>query len=245
MSSATRKTRAPAQSPDIRPVTKPLRDPSIPLLHEDDGFEEMGDADVHTRTINILFNGLQYHLARQPKYHVFANLNLYYSRDDATAYLSPDVMIVTPSQPLPKDIRSYHIGEDGPAPLFVAEVLSERTSQERDLTDKPLIYAGMRVPEYALLDVRGQYLSVRLLLKHLLPGGAWRDGRDSDGGLSSRLGFRVILESDGQIRILDAATGKRYVRPDEAQSTADQLEERIRTLESELARQRRRRKKKE
>ena len=119
-----------------------------------------------------------------------------------------------------------------PRPLFVTEVLSERTFQQRDLTDKPLIYAKLRVPEYAIVDVSGQFLSVRLLLKVLQPDGAWKDVRDPDGGITSRLGFRIVIDPDGQLRIHDAVTGNAYLRPDEAA-------QRIRVLEAELAKLRR------
>jgi Uma2 family endonuclease len=228
MSSAARKTRPPRLN-GIHPVTRPLSGPSIPLLYEDDGFEEMGESDIHTRTNDILFYGLRSHFNDHPQYRVFSNLNLYYSKDDRDAYVSPDVMVVAPANPSERYVRSYRIGQDGPAPLFVAEVLSERTFQQRDLTDKPLVYAQMKVPEYALIDVTGDYLSVRVLLKKLLPGGAWRDLREPGDAFTSQLGFRVAMDSDEQIRVFNAKTGLAYLRPSEAN-------ERVRALEEELDR---------
>jgi uncharacterized protein YlxW (UPF0749 family) len=54
------------------------------------------------------------------------------------------------------------------------------------------------------------------------------------------------LEPDGQLRAIDAKTGKRYVRPNEAQAAVDALkasqdelqalQERIHQLDEELAR---------
>jgi hypothetical protein len=47
----------------------------------------------------------------------------------------------------------------------------------------------------------------------------------------------VIVDNDGRLRVLDAATGKPYVRPDEAEERVRALvtaEERIRALEAEL-----------
>jgi hypothetical protein len=46
------------------------------------------------------------------------------------------------------------------------------------------------------------------------------------------LGFRVVLEDDEQLRVIDAKTGERYARPDEAQAALV----RAQTLEKELAR---------
>jgi Uma2 family endonuclease len=229
MNSAASKTRNGRQ---VRPVVKPISDPTIPLLFEDDGFENMGDSDVHTRTTATIFYGAGHHLSPRRQYRVFANLNLRYSTNRRKPYISPDIMVVEPFETLPENIQSYSVGVDGPAPLFVTEVLSERTFQQRDLTDKPLIYAKLQVPEYAIVDVTGQFLSVHLLLKVLQPDGAWKDVRDADGGITSRLGFRITMDSDGQARIREARTGKPYARPDEAA-------QRIRDLEMELARLRR------
>ncbi len=36
------------------------------------------------------------------------------------------------------------------------------------------------------------------------------------GGVTSKLGFRLMLVEIGQIAVFDAVTGKRYRRPDEA-----------------------------
>jgi Uma2 family endonuclease len=205
------------------PVTELLNDDDVPLIYEDDGQEEMGDADIHTRTGDILFYGLQAHLSAHPEYRVFCNLNLFYSKNDREAYASPDIMAVKPRKQLPKDLRSYRIGKDGQAPVVAMEVLSERTFQEGDLTVKPLIYARLRIPEYILVDVTGCYLPVKLLLKRRLSNRAWSDERDPDGGVTSNLGFRLVLEPDGQVRVIDTKTGKGYVRPDEAQSALDAL----------------------
>ncbi len=32
----------------------------------------------------------------------------------------------------------------------------------------------------------------------------WQDEQDADGGITSRLGFRVVIENDGQLRVIDA-----------------------------------------
>lgn len=204
----------------------------MPVMFEDEGQDEMGDSDVHTRTTGILHYGLKAHLGPQPNYQVFSNLNLYYHPTERGAYVSPDVMVTEPARPLPLDLASYRIGEDGPAPVLTAEILSRRTHQQGDLNRKPIIYARLRIPEYILVDVTAEFLPERLQLRRLQPDGSWLNEQDADGGVTSRLGFRVVLEPDGQIRLLDAQTGNRYTRPEEAQSVLDRLRE----LEEELAR---------
>jgi Uma2 family endonuclease len=181
----------------------------------------MGESSLHTETIGIVLYGIAFHLAGRPTYRVFSNLNLYYSDTRPPLYVSPDVMVAEPPRPLPAEVTSYRIGQEGPAPLLAVEVLSFRTYQEGDLTSKPALYASLGIQEYVLVDVTGELLPRRRLLLRLQPDGSWREEQDPDGGVTSRLGFRLILDSDGQVRVLDARTGKRYARPGEAQEAVD------------------------
>lgn len=218
----------------------------MPVMYEDEGQEEMGDAQIHTTSNDILFYGVTAHLSVQPLYRVFSNLNCYYHPTKRKAYFSSDVMVVAASRGLPTNLRSYRISEHRPPPVLTVEVLSRRSFQQEDLTKKPIIHASLGIAEYILVDVSGEFLSQRLLVKRLRSDRTWSDEQDSDGGVTSRLGFRVIIDSDGGARIVDAATGKPYVRPDEAQRTADachqaeeahrHAEQRIRELEAELER---------
>ena len=80
------------------PATVVLPD-DIPILYEDDGREGMGEASIHTGTIDILFYGIDIHLKQtRPGARVFSNLNTYYpatpppEKKGALPYVSPDVM---------------------------------------------------------------------------------------------------------------------------------------------------------
>jgi Uma2 family endonuclease len=114
-------------------------------------------------------------------------------------------------------VVSYKIGRDGPAPLVAAEVLSARTAQQRDKGEKVGIYAALGVNEYILIDPSGEFLPQRLQLNRRQPDGTWQEMMDTDGGITSQLGFRIVMDPDGEIRLLDAATGQSLLRPDEAQ----------------------------
>jgi Uma2 family endonuclease len=223
-------------NPDVVPLPVPADD--IPLLYEDEEEEEMdmGESNPHTVTTMILRCGVKAHLAAQTQYQVFTNLNLYYSAKDLGAYVSPDLMVVVPPAPLPEETSSYRIGEEGPAPVLTMEVLSERSAQQSDLNKKVTVYAKLGVAEYILVDVTGRFLAQRLLLKRLQPDGTWKDEQDPDGGVTSVLGFRLIIDADGRLRVLHAATGKRYVRPEEADAAVEQAQTRVRDLEAELER---------
>jgi Uma2 family endonuclease len=220
------------------PVLRRLQPKGVPCLYGSEDFE-MGESTIHTITAGILLYGLGFHLAPPTGYRVFGNLNLFYSAEDPTAYVSPDVMVVRPPRALPAQLTSYRIGEQGPAPVLVSEVLSFRTWQQGDMSRKPGIYSGLGVEEYIVADVTAEMLEQRLLLLRRQRDGTWRDEQDTDGGVTSRLGLRVVVEDDGQLRVIDAKTGKRYARPEEAQAEAEarrEAEERVRALEGELAR---------
>jgi Uma2 family endonuclease len=210
-----------ASQAGLTPVTAKVR---LPILYEDDEEGELGESNPHVLTDEVMHVCLMAHLAGRPEYQVFANMNLYYQDPESPEltpmpYVSPDTMVVTPFEPLPEDVSSYQIGRDGPAPVLVAEVLSERSAQQRDLNEKVILYAGLRIAEYILIDVSGVFMPQRLLLKRLRADGTWEDLQDSDGGVTSQLGFRLMIDTDGKLRVLDAATGRKYVRPQEAEAS--------------------------
>ncbi len=202
---------------------------SLPIMYEDDLAADMGQTNLHTLCEDDFRYGVAAHLAARPQYRAYSNLNLHYQPQFPRSYVSPDVMVVEPAVPLDANVTSYRVGRDGPEPVLVSEVLSERTAEERDLDEKLQIYALMGVTEYVLVDLTGEFLRQRLLLKRLQPDRTWKDEQDPDGGITSALGFRLVIEPDGRLRVIETATGRRYVRPDEA-------EQRVQALEAELAR---------
>lgn len=215
----------------------PSRKKKLPFLVEDDHEVEMGESNTHYESDDILHNGVKTHLAGKGLYHVYSNMDLHYDAEQPKAYKTPDLMVINPPQPLPAELGSYQMDDDHPAPVFVAEVLSARTANRGDKGIKVSLYADLGIAEYLLVDITGRYLPERLLLKRLQPDGTWQDLRDPDGGVTSILGFRVIIDTDRRLRVLDAQTGKRYPRPDEAEAEAEKrrrAEERVRELEAEL-----------
>ena len=222
-----------------RSADVPIIAVDLPVIYEDEGQEEVGESEIHSITLAILYMGLKAHLGGRAEYRVFSDLDMYYHRVDHWAYLSPDVMVASPARVLAAPLRSYRIGEDGPAPVLVIEVLSRRSFQQQDLSNKPIIYADLGVAEYILVDPTGEFLPQKLLMKHLEPDRTWINEQDNDGGVTSNLGFRVVVEGDGNVRLIDRKTRKRYVRPAEAQAELDAQAERIRALEAELSRLRR------
>lgn len=197
-----------------------------PILYEDDEEGEMGESNPHALAVIDLFGPLYVHMAKRSGRQVFTNMNLYYPVPGLPAnqplpYVSPDIMVVAPPQPLEHEITSYFIGRDGPAPVLVIEALSQRSAQQRDLGEKLTLYALLQFPEYMLVDPTGRFLEERLLIKRLGPDGQWIDECDADGRVTSRLGFHVAIGADHRVHVTDSATGAVYLRPDEAAARVD------------------------
>jgi Uma2 family endonuclease len=194
-----------------------------PILYEDEE-EVVGEASPHMKAVLTLLGCLENHFAGRSPLQVFGNLNLYYRPPDfeegtPLPNVAPDTMVVHPLEPLNEDtLASYQIGREGPAPLLVVEVLSESSAGQRDQVDKPLLYALLGIPEYILIDVSGTYLPERLVLNRLQPDGTWQQMQDDDGGITSELGFRLIIDRNGRLGVVDAATGEQYVRHNEGQA---------------------------
>ena len=216
----------PTEAPADRAAHRlPIQFEDMPILYEDEDEGDLGEADYHVDSDQILHQGIKAHLQGSSR-RVFSNMNCYYlkgpphKRTGSLPYVSPDNMVVEPDRDLGALVVSYTIGEDGPPPLLVGEVLSKRSAQQNDLKKKLVIYAKLGIAEYILVDVTGKFLKQRLLLKRLQTNRKWTDESDADGGVTSRLGFRLIIDSDGRLRAVNAATGVPYPRPDEAATEA-------------------------
>ncbi|MEI7684024.1 MAG: Uma2 family endonuclease [Planctomycetota bacterium] len=209
----------------------------IPVIYEDDEHEDilMGENVGHYAAGGLLFFCLQAHLKRHhPELLVACNLNCYYldtpksKKSGRNPYISADAMIVQRNGDNEKP-TSYIIGKDGPPPFFVCEILSQLSGTIRDPIEKPEIYAKLGVTEYLLIDELGRFLPQPLLLKKLRPDRTWEDSLDDDGGVTSRLGFRIV--HDGELHVLDAATGKPYVRPGDAEDEVESIEREKQAIE--------------
>lgn len=189
----------------------------LPVLFEDEGQEHMGETVSHTHAVQTAYAGLLAHFADKAEYRVFCNLSLYYHPANRSAYVSPDAMVVCPSRPLEGDVASYRIGQDGPPPLLVVEVLGRRSLQQQDLTVKPLIYAQLGVKELLFIDTTGQTLPERLKLRRLqLRDETWMDVPIAENGsITSAFGFAVRIETDQKVRFSNPTMKLPYPRLEE------------------------------
>jgi hypothetical protein len=105
----------------------------------------------------------------------------------------------------------------------MAEVLSPRTCQKGDLEAKPVLFKVLGVREYIIIDVSGDLMAKKLVLMRRREDGSWMEEKDANGGVTSDLGFRLIIDPDGQLRVIDSQTGRPYPRPADALAAKEQL----------------------
>ena len=127
----------------------------------------MGESNPHLDLVTYLVTLLRYLFRDQPC-AVYGNLNFYQTRNPHEYPLVPDVAVIKGAAYDPF-ATSWKVGQDGPAPQVVFELLSEGTWQ-RDLTEKPEAYARMGVQEYFAYDPHSLPLSRDASEKFFGPG---------------------------------------------------------------------------
>ena len=188
--------------------------------------QPIAESDVHRKEMLDLIAALDRRYREEPEVYVAGNLFLYYRKGDPRSVVAPDVFLV---RGVPKgDRKVFKLWEEGRAPSLVIEVTSDSTSDE-DVGKKKTCYESLGVEEYILHDPEGDYLKPRLQGFRLFRGRYEPIPRRMDGSLDSRV-TGLTLEIEGKnLRLVDTATGERLLRVNE-------LDDRIRALEAELAR---------
>ena len=165
----------------------------------------MPDNAWQSDTVHEHYGMLSTRYMHDPHTFVGINLLLLYDREDeARDVVVPDLFVVFGV--LDKKRASYNVREEGKAPSFVLEAASEGT-YENDLGSKKDKYEGMGVPEYCVVDPKGDMHRPRLQLFRLEEGVYKRvSGRsDPDGSLavtSETLGLELRFEDD-RLRLWD------------------------------------------
>jgi Uma2 family endonuclease len=226
----------------ISTTQKPIHYP------ETDG-KPMAETDGHIDVLIYLREALRDHFRDTPQVYVAGNMLLYYEEGNPAACVAPDVFVV---QGVAKgERRTYRLWEEGQPPTVVFEITSRGTRLE-DLGTKRALYTMLGVREYFLYDPLGEYLQPLLQGYRLQEGEYQRMSPGGEGELASQeLGLELRME-EGRLRLVNPATGARWLTPAEAQAawraeaTARQAEAAARRaaeaeverLQAELARQR-------
>ena len=211
------------------------------MIHypESDG-EPMAETEPHLEEMVYVWESLKDHFEAEPDVFVGANLFLYYRKGDPAAVVAPDGFVVKGvSKLLPgnRRRRKYLLWEEGQAPCFVLETTSASTRREDQ--DKKATYQMLGVAEYFQFDPLGEYLEPRLQGVRLQGGRYQAVQPEPDGSLLSQATGVVFRAEGDRLLLTDAATGALLLRNEEKTRALRESEERIRTLEAELARLRR------
>ena len=183
------------------------------LLADDPTFEENDEpmaGQPHRDPIDSLYYSLRDRLAG-PRVYVAAELRVY--RDlaavRARAYREPDLLVVLDR---PDEQRLvYLLSEEGKAPDFVLEVLSDTTYQN-DLGEKRRWYREIGVREYVVIDLEGAYVGERRLQRWRLEEEGPQSVAPPDVGLEGETITSLVLPyglkvREGWVRLVDPESG--------------------------------------
>lgn len=183
------------------------------LLGDDPTFDENDEplaSQHHRNVIDSLYYTLRERLAG-PDIAVAAELRIYRDRQAVARrdYREPDVL-VAPGRP-DYERLIYLLSEEGRAPAFALEVLSD-TTWTRDLGEKRRWYAAIGVREYVVVDLDGRYTGKRLQRWRLQEGAdaaaAPADvGQEGEVIVSTVLPFGLAVRADW-VRVVDPTTGE-------------------------------------
>jgi len=179
----------------------------------------MGETDLHRDMMVNLIEALREYYRPRPDVYVSGNILFYYERGNPQEVLSPDVLVTLG---IPKHRREiYKLWEEGKPPDLVIEVTS-RTTRLRDVGKKKGLYEHLGVAEYILFDPRAEYLMPRFQV-YRLENGSYLPVLvpEEQGYASERLGLCFKVEG-GELRIYEAATGRRLRTPAEQAQWAEQ-----------------------
>lgn len=192
----------------------------------------MAETDVHRQEMIDAIETLADFFRADPEVYVAGNLLLYYEEGDPSASVAPDVFVV---KGIPKaQRRTYKLWVEGRPPTVVLEITSRSTRLE-DQGNKRALYALLGVCEYFLYDPLAEYLDPPLQGFSLAKGEYRPIEPAADGSLlSEALGLRLQIEN-GRLRLIEAATGKRLLKPAEVREQVRAEAEARRAAERRLA----------
>ena len=164
---------------------------------------------------------------------------LIYWEQEGVQRAAPDLAII-PGGRLPDPThQSYHVGRDGPIPIFVVEITS-KTTRNDDLNMKPILYASVGIKEYLIIDIRTPKSKDWRLIGYRLEQGhpEYRKLKpDADGGLIfETVGLRFVAVKRSRINVYDISTGERLLTLEEQIARAESAEKQVADLQAEIAR---------
>ena len=176
---------------------------------ESDG-EPMAETEFHLDETIYLIEALRERFRDTPDAYVCGDMLLYFKQGDPRSVVSPDVFLVKGVSKRKRRVYKFW-EEGGRGPCLVVEVTSDSTRDE-DLVRKKSLYERLGVEEYVLYDPLGDYLEPRIQGFRLAGGRYEKISPEADGSLISRTGGVTFQMEGQQIRILETASGRSFLR---------------------------------
>lgn len=210
---------------------------AIPLRktghYPDSDGQPMADNDAQYRVMTDLKFALETHYGAEPDVYVAADLLIYYVEGNPGARVAPDVFVAFGVGK--GDRRSYRVWEEGRLPAVVFEVASQ-SGWQKLLGGKKDLYEEIGFPEYVVFDPDGEFIQPSFQGFRLHNGRYRPIPLEPDGSLLSRTtGLRLVPEGNN-LRVVDPATGRRYLWIKESEAARRALEEEVARLRAELGR---------
>ena len=189
------------------------------IYPESDG-KPMAETDIHRNLMIDTIRRLENHFKERDDVYVSGNLILYYDEGYPKKFVAPDVFVVFGVKK--KERRTYRLWEEGKAPDFVLEVVSENTFKN-DLGEKKDLYASvLGVKEYYLFDPDRKYLPLPLLGYRLFDS-IYIPIRPVDNRLPSETLGLELEEEVGVLRLYNPLTKEWVKKPvEQAEAKAQQ-----------------------
>ena len=199
-----------------------------PIHYPERDGKPMAETDVHIDVLIYLREALKDYFRDEPQVYIAGNMLLYYEEGNPAACVAPDIFVV---QGVSKGERlTYKLWEEGQPPTVIFEITS-RGSRLEDLGTKRALYAMLGVQEYFLYDPLGEYLRPPLQGYRLQQGEYERVLPGDQGQLVSQALSLELRLQDGQLQIVNPATGERLLTPAEAHA-ARRIEAEARQVEA-------------
>ena len=206
---------------------------NIDLYPDTDG-EPMAASDYHLDILFWLIQALREYFAQIPGTYVSGDILTYYTEGNPRNVVAPDVLV---SYGIGQKKRhTYKVWVEGKVPDFVME-FSSKTTYQKDLTDKVLLYAALGIPNYILYDAEDLYLPSPLMGFRLVNGVYVPIQPGVDGRIHSDvLGLDFVIQ-DRRLQVYDPVSGEWLRTPAEVQTArAEAAEARAEIAEAEVER---------
>ncbi len=191
------------------------------FLHPQEGFH-LPNSTIHDQIAGTVKDLLTRRYAHDPTVGVFRDLIIKWDVDLGDH--CPDTFVAFGMRDKQENRTEFTVTLEGTRPALIVEVVSPRY-RKTDREIKVLQYAQARVQEYVIFDRRRQRgILLEEVLGYRLVGEAYQPISPDDEGriFCATVGVWIGLE-DGQVVMVDGATGQRLLTSQELQDVNQEL----------------------